>query len=434
MNAPRVRFYFDFSCPYAYVASTLVEAMAERAGAELDVRPILLGGVFRARSTPQNLSEVLPPAKARHNLADMQRQAALAGVPLRMPSGHPLRTVEALRALLVVGEPYLKLARHFFHAYWAEGEAISEEAVLRRVLAAAGHEPDPILAKIATPQIKAELRARTDEAIEAGVFGVPTFVVEDGKPNGLYWGVDRMAMVEARLREASGVGAPEEGPEGLEAPGRGVDIFFDYSSPFAYLGCHLAEARLGDAARWRPMLLGAVFKSVGTVNVPLFTFHETKRRHASLDLQRQAAAMGAPYQFPTRFPMNTVLALRMTLAADRDAQILDHAEGRRFVHAIFRAYWAEDRDISDPEVLAGIADDCGLDGAALVAAATHQPIKDALRESTGAAIEAGVFGAPSFVVDTPAGPELFWGADRLELAERVARGDDSLAVMGGGPG
>ena len=121
----RVEFWFDFSCPYAYVASTRVEALAQRVGAQLDPRPMLLGGVFRARGTPQNLSATLNPAKAAHNMHDMRRQAQMAGVPLHMPAGHPLRTVEALRCVLAVGAPFMPLAHRFYRAYWAEGRDLS---------------------------------------------------------------------------------------------------------------------------------------------------------------------------------------------------------------------------------------------------------------------------------------------------------------------
>ncbi|MCA9683740.1 MAG: DsbA family protein [Myxococcales bacterium] len=139
MQAPTaLRFYFDFSCPYAYLASTAVEATAARSGVELDPRPMLLGGVFRALETPQNLSATLSPAKARHNLADMQRQAARAGVPLNMPKHHPMRTVEALRTLLVVGPPYMPLAHHFYRAYWVDNIQISSPEGLREVLRRAG--------------------------------------------------------------------------------------------------------------------------------------------------------------------------------------------------------------------------------------------------------------------------------------------------------
>jgi 2-hydroxychromene-2-carboxylate isomerase len=416
MSSPRLRFYFDFSCPYAYVASTRIEALAQRAGVQLEARPILLGGVFRAWSTPQNLSETLSPAKARHNLSDMHRQAQLAGVPLRMPKGHPLRTVEALRALLVVGEPFWPLAHALFRAYWVDDVDLSKPAALHQVLTAAGHDADAVMAMSSDEAIKQELRERTDEAIAAGVFGVPTCVLETDDGPQLFWGSDRLAMVERLACRITGrTPAPENLPtrEQLRAP---VDVYFDYSSPFAYLGCHRAEQLLGDHARWHPMLLGAVFKQVGTADVPLFLQSEAKRRHTAQDLDRQASEAGATYRFPSRFPMRTVLALRVTIAAGA------HAPGgpRRLIHALFRAYWGEDRDISSPAEIARICVEQGLDGEALVAAANEQSAKDGLFASTSAAIEAGVFGAPTFVVHTQAGPQLYWGADRLELAVRAA--------------
>jgi 2-hydroxychromene-2-carboxylate isomerase len=410
MSAPLLRFYFDFSCPYAYVAATQIEALAERAGARLDPRPMLLGGVFRARATPQNLSETLAPAKARHNLADIHRQAARAGVPLTMPKGHPIRTVEALRALLVVGEPDMDLAHAMFRAYWVDGIDLSQREGLAAVLRGAGHDAEAILARIDEPAIKDELRRRTDEAIAAGVFGIPTCVLETPAGPELYWGGDRLAMVEARVRELTGrEGVTEPTPVAPAAP---VDVYFDYASPFAYLGCTRAERLLGEGARWHPMLLGAVFKQVGTPDVPMFGQSAAKQQHTATDLARQAAAAGIPYAFPSRFPMRTVLPLRVTLAARAHESV----EGRNLVHALFRALWAEDRDISDPVEVARIADACGYDGAELVARANEQAAKDALFESTRAAIEAGVFGAPTFIVETDTGPELFWGADRLELA------------------
>lgn len=406
--AAELRFYFDITCPYAYVASTKVEALAARTGARLDPRPILLGGVFRAHETPQKLFATLPPAKARHNFDDMHRQAALAGLSLQMPANHPLRSVEALRAMLVIGPPFMPLAHALYRAYWRDGIDISTREGLSRVLREAGHDPDDVLARAEADAIKQELRERTDEAIAAGVFGVPAFIV-DGQ---LYWGVDRMDMVERAL------GGTPTMPE-LE-PRAPIDLWFDYSSPFAYLGCSHAEMLLGDRVRWRPMLLGAVFKQVGTPDVPMLVQSEAKRRFTALDLERQAAAIGVPFRFPSRFPMNTVLALRVTLLADAHAS----AKGRKLVHSIFRAFWAEDRDIADPAVIRELATESGFDGADLVARASEPEAKDALRRSTSEAVEAGVFGAPTFVVHTERGPKLFWGADRLELALRAASGDE----------
>ena len=403
----RLEFWFDFSCPYAYVASTRVEALAERVGARLDVRPMLLGGVFQARGTPQNLSQTLAPAKARHNLADMQRQAAAAGVPLMMPAGHPLRTVEALRCVLAAGEPFMPLVHRFYRAYWAEGRDIGRREVVAAVVGEAGLDVEEVLARASSDEVKAELRRRTDEAVARGVFGVPTMFVGEE----LYWGADRLAMVEAALGG--------EVPRSIEATAMvPVDLYFDYSSPFAYLALTRAEAVFGDAARWRPLLLGGLFRSIGTADVPLFTQSPEKQRHTRNDLERQARALGAAFVWPSRFPINTVLALRLTLAGGLTAT----RAGRGLIVAIARALWAEDRDIADPSVLTGLADAHGFDGAALIARAGAPEIKQALRDATEAAQAAGVFGVPTFVVHRAGGDELFWGVDRLDQAARAAAG------------
>ena len=198
-------FWFDYSCPYAYLASTQVEALAARAKATLAWKPMLLGGVFRAVSTPQNLSEVLAPPKARHNMADMCRWAALFGVPLTMPSGHPLRTVEALRATLlttrggVPDEIDPRVVHGFYRAYWVRGLAPSAPDTIRDVLASAGHDAravEGVLARL--DDAKDDLRRRTDQAIALGIFGAPAFVV-DGDANQMFWGQDRMHFVERAL-------------------------------------------------------------------------------------------------------------------------------------------------------------------------------------------------------------------------------------------
>ena len=400
-------FWFDFSCPYAYVASTRVEALAARVGADLDPRPMLLGGVFKARGTAQNLSGTLGPAKTAHNLNDMRRQAQMAGVPLQMPAGHPFRTVEALRCLLAIGAPFMPLAHHFYRAYWAEGRDLGQREVVVAVLREAGHDPEAVLARANSEAIKDELRRRTDEAVERGIFGVPTSFVGDQ----LYWGQDRLDMVEAALG-----GDPDLGrPSGELAP---VDLYFDYSSPFAYLALAQAEAVFGAAARWRPLLLGGLFRSVGTPDVPLFTQSPEKRRHTMQDITRQASRANVPFAWPSRFPINTVLALRLTLQAG----LADSLAGRALIVRIARALWAEDRDISDPIVLTGLCDELGFPGAQLVAAAVEA--KSALFAATTAAESAGVFGVPTFIVHSPGREDLlYWGVDRMLWAARAAAGD-----------
>ena len=189
-------FWFDYSCPYAYLASTQVQALAQRTGATLRYQPMLLGGVFRAVGTSQKLFAELSPAKAKHNALDMQRWAELFGVPLTMPAAHPFRTVEALRATLLAGiDP--KVVDGFYRAYWIEGRGPSEEQTMVSVLGAAGHDASAILARL--DEKKDELRERTDRAIALGIFGAPAFVV-DGE---MYWGQDRIEFVEKALTRAA---------------------------------------------------------------------------------------------------------------------------------------------------------------------------------------------------------------------------------------
>jgi 2-hydroxychromene-2-carboxylate isomerase len=388
-------FWFDYSCPYAYLASTQVDALAKRMEAKLTLEPMLLGGVFKANGTAQNMMASLAPAKAKHNVRDMHRWAAHFGVTLRVPEEHPMRTVEALRATLASGvDP--AVVHGFFKAYWVDGRAPSDAKTMRDVLTAAGHDADAILARIEEPALKDDLRARTERAIALGIFGAPSFVVDGTR---MYWGQDRMELV---------AGTPWTPPaHGSPTKKHVLDFYWDFSSPFAYLASTQVEglaARTGATVNMKPMLLGGVFKSIGQADVPLSTMSAAKQRYLFEDMGRWAAYWGVPFRFPSRFPMNSVKALRAYLA-------LPEARRAAFREATFRAYWAEDRDIGSDDVLGAIIGE----GASEVLAKTQTPeIKQALIAASQAAVDAGVFGAPTFVVD---GEELYWGQDRMPLVE-----------------
>jgi 2-hydroxychromene-2-carboxylate isomerase len=402
---PTLDFWFDYSCPYAYLGSTQVEALAKRMGAPLTWAPMLLGGVFRANDTPQNLMNVLSPAKAKHNGLDMHRWADVFGVPLVMPPSHPMRTVEALRATLAVGiDP--KVVHGFFRAYWIESRPPSDPDTIRRVLAAAGHDAEAVLAKIGDPAIKDDLRARTDRAIALGIFGAPSFVVDGER---MYWGQDRLDFVEGVPWTPPTHARTPTMPDRTDRPSRRLDLYWDFSSPFAYLASTQAEAlakRTGATLTWRPMLLGGVFKAIGQMDAPINGMSDAKRKHTFQDMDRWAAYWGVPFRFPTRFPMVTVKALRAYLALPEERRA-------GFRERTFRAFWAEDRDIADDAVLAELIGE----GAAEVLARTQAPeIKQELIAATQRAVDAGVFGAPTFVVDDT---DLYWGQDRIALVERA---------------
>jgi 2-hydroxychromene-2-carboxylate isomerase len=187
----RFQLYYDVVCPFAYLASTQVEAMAARAGAEIEWVPILLGGVFRAIGQADSPAAAMPAAKARLSLADMQRYAALYGVKLKLHPRHPLRSVEAMRLLHTVdGAARVALTHRLFAAHFVENRDISDRAVLAEY---------GDVTRLDDPAVKDALRAATDRAVADGVFGVPAFVVEQGGRRFLFWGQDRMHFVERAL-------------------------------------------------------------------------------------------------------------------------------------------------------------------------------------------------------------------------------------------
>jgi len=414
MTEKTLEFWFDFSCPYAYLASTQVEALAERAGAKLVPKPVLLGGIFKAVGTNQNLFATLGAAKTAHSARDLQRYAQLWEVPLEMPGNHPMRTVTALRAVLAAGEPYMPLTHAFYRAYWVEHRDISSSEVISEIIEEAGYDSVALMKRVGEQSIKDDLRNRTDEAIELGFFGLPGFRVKDE----IYWGQDRMHFVENALGgSAPTVARIAHRPSQEIYP---VDFYFDYSSPFSYLAAMRVPHFLGPHARWKPMLLGAVFKSVGMANVPLFEASPAKQRYLQLDCKRQAEEAEAAFTWPSNFPMNTVLPLRMTLIVQKDRPDL----AAQFIHETYVAFWGRDENISDPEVMIALAERMGLDGRYLVEGTQNQEIKNALRHSTEEAVSSGVFGAPSFVVrNTPGGGSVYWGNDRLPMVTRSAQGD-----------
>jgi 2-hydroxychromene-2-carboxylate isomerase len=405
MSSPRtIDFWFDYSCPYAYLGFTQIARIADKTSAKLTLKPMLLGGVFRANDTPQKLFATLSSQKALHNGEDMARWARLFDVPLELPAAHPFRTVEALRATIATGvDP--KVVAGFHRAYWVENRPVSDDATLRDVLTAAGHDANDILERIKGEDLKADLFRRTDEAIALGIFGAPAYVV-DGEH--LYWGQDRMHMVLGLRADDVYPGAPKALGSETNAP-HTLDFFWDFSSPFAYLGSSQAEAlaeRTGATLVSRPMLLGGLFKAVGQVDVPLSTWSDAKRNYTLRDIGRWAEYWGVPFKWPSRFPMSSIKPLRAYLALPENRRL-------DFRRKVFAAYWAEDRDIADDAVLAELIGD----GADAVMEKTKDPaIKQELIDATKYAEKKGVFGAPTWLVDDR---DLFWGQDRVLLVERA---------------
>jgi 2-hydroxychromene-2-carboxylate isomerase len=190
-----------------------------------------------------------------------------------------------------------------------------------------------------------------------------------------------------------------------------VDFYFDFSSPYGYLASEKIEAlaaRHGREVNWRPMMLGVVFKQTGALpltQIPL------KGEYSRRDMARSAVFHGVRgFRMPSKFPIPSQAPARIVLWSAQRYSALEAP----VVHALYRAYFIDDKDISAPEVAATVAATCGVPAAEARAAIDEPAIKEALKGANEHAISRGVFGSPYIIVDG----EPFWGLDRLDQVDR----------------
>ncbi len=190
-----------------------------------------------------------------------------------------------------------------------------------------------------------------------------------------------------------------------------IEFFFDCSSPWTYLAFHNIQpmaAELGLDIAWRPILVGGVFN---TVNPSVYASRDNpvpaKAAYMRKDLNDWARAAGLAIVFPPRvFPVNSVKAMRGCLLLEPDGKLV------AFARAVFEAYWGEDEDISQDDVLARICARAGVDPAYLFAGLNEPAVKDRLRANTEELIRRGGFGSPTMFVDRS---DMYFGNDRLPL-------------------
>lgn len=181
-----------------------------------------------------------------------------------------------------------------------------------------------------------------------------------------------------------------------------VEFFFDVVSPYSYLAA-LQVPRLEKLAtvEWRPFLIGGVFKISGNV---MPAANPAKGQYMFKDLQRLFAYLNIPHKFPSTFPTNSLTAMRALTAADP-------AQVPALALKLFGAYWAEDRNIGDPEVLKALL------GEELLARASDDAVKEKLKATTEEAAQRGAFGAPTFFI----GDNMYFGEDRIFLMEHALK-------------
>jgi len=197
-----IEFFFDCSSPWTWLAFHNLQPLARELEEPVRWRPILVGGVFNAvNPSVYAFREHGPPAKQAYLGKDLQDWARQAGLSVRFPpTVFPVNSVKGMRGCLLL-EPrglLVPFAAEVFEAYWSRDEDISQDDVLAAICGRLGIDAVEFLAGIARPEIKAQLKANTDELIARGGFGSPTLFV-DGED--MYFGNDRLGLVrEAVLR------------------------------------------------------------------------------------------------------------------------------------------------------------------------------------------------------------------------------------------
>jgi 2-hydroxychromene-2-carboxylate isomerase len=209
-----IEFFFDCSSPWTWLAFHNLQPIARELGVEVRWRPVLVGGIFNAvNPSVYEFRERGVPAKQAYLRKDLQDWARKAGLTIRFPpSVFPVNSVKAMRGCILL-EPEGKLvpfASAVFESYWSRDEDISQDAVLAHLCDRVGVEQQRFFEGIARPEIKAQLKANTDEAIARGAFGSPTIFVGG---DDMYFGNDRLELVrDAVLRRRAAASAPVTTP------------------------------------------------------------------------------------------------------------------------------------------------------------------------------------------------------------------------------
>ncbi len=201
-----IEFFFDCSSPWTYLGFHNIQPLAAELGVPIRWRPILVGGVFNAVNPSVYASRERPvPAKRDYMKKDLRDWARLSGLEIRMPpSVFPVNSVKAMRGCLWLDtlQPQGRLvpfATAVFEAYWGRDEDISKDEVLAAVCRQCGIDEAAFFAGIAQDDIKAQLKANTDELIRRGGFGSPTMFVNG---DDMYFGNDRLPLVRDALLRA----------------------------------------------------------------------------------------------------------------------------------------------------------------------------------------------------------------------------------------
>jgi 2-hydroxychromene-2-carboxylate isomerase len=194
-----VEFLYDYGSPFSYLADAVLPGFAQRTGAAIAFRPILLGGIFKAIGNRSPMQEPIEAKRAYFGPA-LQRTARLHGVPFAGNPHFPINTLPLMRGAVAARHLGVFEAYHaaLYPAFWREQRNLADPAVVAEVLEKAGLDAVALAARANQDDVKAELRDATDDAVARGAFGAPTFFL-DGE---MFFGVDHLPHLERALQES----------------------------------------------------------------------------------------------------------------------------------------------------------------------------------------------------------------------------------------
>lgn len=457
-----IRFCYDLACPYAYLASLEIEALAQRCQAAIEYTPVLLGGIYEQNKAPQgkdgSASEVMSSAKQKLVKRDFHRILYRHGVtwPLRGPKKtKKSMTLNAMRALTAANGNHRKKLTHFlFRSLWEDGHDLSDEVTLKNRLieyyssTSVKMQGSVVIRDL--DEISKKLRKTTSKVVADGAFGLPTFFIYNKaskqiQPPVMIYGFDRLFMVEKFLGREGAI--PFRLKEAHTTPiTKKLTFYYDFSSPWSFIGNQRLRLLLRNyktnhshihiELETVPILLGALFKQLGTANAPLLGLSPNKQKYINTEMsywvnfvhEQQGKSdskhslihsdfVNTSVKWPDTFPIRTVTPLRALLEP-------------KLRNGLYKAAWQDNRNIGDPKIIFQVLTELlgsGLEAESIMKATKENgTIKDQLFANTTRALKVGVCGVPSFQVDDG---DVIFGQDRLNVVEDLLNGwkDESSA-------
>ncbi len=187
-------FYFDFVSPYSFLAHKQIKKIERKEGIKVRYKPILVGGLHNLHGIK---APAFIPAKAKHMIKDCKLIAVKNGVKFKFNSYFPIRSLNLMRGVFVAEEDDIKsyYIDSIFNTIWQDGLNMNDQVIIEKVLKNLNVNPKTFILRSTSSLIKDSLRKKTNEAFEKGIFGAPTFLVN----NKIFWGQDRIefALIEA---------------------------------------------------------------------------------------------------------------------------------------------------------------------------------------------------------------------------------------------